>query len=164
MKFIRLRVAIVAVVVAACTSPMPSAAPSLPGATPTVTTEGLRASAQDDVTGLIGRTFIATRVIDNGQAIEIIAGTQILVSFADASHFGASAGCNRMGGDFEIRDGRLMTANVVMTAMGCLGELGRQEGRFFQFLQSDPTISRHATGLVMSAGEAKITFVEEATP
>jgi heat shock protein HslJ len=133
------------------------------GATATSSSAPTTSPAPVDVAGLTARTFVATDLTENGEPIAIVAGTRIQVSFGDASHFGASAGCNAMGGDYEIRDGRLMTANVLMTAMGCLGEVGHQEGRLFQFLQSGPTISRDATGLVLRTGDVVITFAEEAT-
>lgn len=138
------------------------------GVTPTsssapATADALRTATQVDSANLIGHTYVATDVTENGVPIAIVPETRILLSFGDASHFGASGGCNAIGGDYEIRDGRLMTANVRLTLKGCLGERGQQEGMFITFLQSSPAISRDTMGLVLSTGDVVITFVDEAT-
>lgn len=145
----------------ALSAPMTRSTPTSSSAPATV--DALPTAAPVDLAGLIGHTFVATDVTENGQPIAIVAETQIRLSFGDASRFGASGGCNAMGGDYEIRDGRLMITDMRLTLIGCLGERGQQEGRFIMFLQSSPTISRNTTGLVLSTGAVVITFVDEAT-
>lgn len=142
-------------------APMTGAAPT--SSSPPATADALQTAVPVDVAGLIGHTFVATDVTENGQSIAIVADTRIVISFGDAMHFGASGGCNPIGGDYEIRDGRLMTANLRLTLKGCLGKRGQQEGMFITFLQSSPAISGDTMGLVLSSGAVVITFVDEAT-
>jgi heat shock protein HslJ len=123
----------------------------------------LPTAAPVDVAELIGHTYVATDVTENGQPIAIVPETRIALRFIDASHFAASSGCNDIGGDYEIRDGRLKTDNMRSFARLCLGERGQQESMLHVFLQSSPTISRDTTGLVLSTDEVVITFVDEAT-
>jgi heat shock protein HslJ len=136
------------------------------GATPTsssapATPAALLTAPPVDWGKLTGHSYVAVDVTENGQPIAIVPETTIGLHFRDASHFGASAGCNGMGGDYEIRDGRLMTAHMYMTLKGCLGELGEQESMFITLLQSSPTISRDATGFVLGSGDVVVIFVEE---
>jgi heat shock protein HslJ len=114
-----------------------------------------------DPADLVGHAFVAIDVTEDGQSIGIVPETRIGIGFSDASHFGASAGCNGMGGVYEIRDHRLVTADVYMTMKGCLGELGQQESRFYTFLLSSPTISGDATRLVLTSGDTVMAFVDE---
>lgn len=133
-------------------TPGSSSAPATQAALPT--------AAPVDAAELIGYSYVATEVTEHGQPLAIVADTQLVLGFGDASQFGASAGCNGMGGDYHIQDGRLVTANVYMTLKGCLGALGRQESWYYTFLQSSPTISRATTGLLLTSSNTVVTYVE----
>jgi heat shock protein HslJ len=52
---------------------------------------------------LVGRTFVATSVTDDGEARPPVEGTEIEVSFPEQGRIGASAGCNRMNGTVEVQ-------------------------------------------------------------
>jgi heat shock protein HslJ len=142
----------------AVTTPMTGATPRSSSAQPT--SAAVPTSVPVDLAELIGHTYVATDVTENGQPIAIVPETQLQLGFG-ASQFGADAGCNHLGGDYQIRDGRLIISNGQMTAIGCLGELGRQEGWYYTFLQSSPTISMDSTGIVLTNGDTVVTFVDE---
>jgi heat shock protein HslJ len=138
------------------------------GATPTsssaqATSDAVPTAVPMDLAQLIGHTYVAIEVTENGQHIAIVPETRIGLRFIDATHFAASGGCDDIGGDYEIRDGRLKTDNLRGFSRLCAGERGEQSSRFQIFLQSSPTMSRKTTGLVLSTAEVVITFVEEAT-
>jgi hypothetical protein len=154
-------------VVAACTTtPDRSVIAPMTGATPGSssapgTPVALPTAAPVDWGKLIGHAYIAISAIKGGQAIVLLPEAPLGLGFNDASHFGASFGCNGGGGVYEIRDGRLVTTNVHMTLKGCLGARGELEAWYLSFLQSSPTISRDTTGLVLSSGDTVVTYVDE---
>lgn len=143
----------------AVSAPMTGATPTSSSAPATV--DALPTAAPADLAELIGHTYVATDVTENGQPIAIVPETRIGLRFDDASHFGATAGCNGIGGDYEIRDGRLVTANVNVTMMACRDGPMRQEAWYYTFLRSSPTISRNTTGLVLTTGDVVVTYVDE---
>jgi heat shock protein HslJ len=121
----------------------------------------LPTTAPVDPAELIGHTYVAIEATEDGQAIGIVPETRLVLGFSDASRFGADSGCNAMGGDYEIRDGRLVTANMHITAMACTGAIGRQEGWYYTFLLSSPTISRASTSLVLANDDVVVTYADE---
>lgn len=146
----------------AVTAPITGAPP--PSSPAQVTPDASPTAAPVELAELIGHTYVATDITERGQPIAIAAGTWIGLRFGDASRFTASGGCNQMAGDYQIRDGRLTTANLSMTLIACPGERGQQNSRFAMFLRSSPTITRNTTGLILSTGEVVITLVDEALP
>ena len=142
-------------------APMTGVTPTSPSAQATADAEPTGASI--DLSQLIGHTFVAIEVTENGQPVAIVPETRIGLRFIDGSHFAANGGCDDIGGDYEILDGRLKTANMRGFSRLCAGERGEQASLFLMFLQSNPAISRNTTGLVVSTGQVVITFVEEST-
>jgi heat shock protein HslJ len=72
--------------------------------------------------GLDGRTFLATTVVGH----DLVAGSRVRLTFKDGQ-LGMSAGCNRIGGAFELVGGRLATGDLAMTDMGCAAALMAQD-------------------------------------
>jgi heat shock protein HslJ len=87
----------------------PSAPPSAPGGTP---------SAAD----LDGRTFIVTRA--DGYAI--VPASEITLRF-ERGQLGISAGCNQMGGAYQVVDGVLQVGAMMTTEMACEEPLMAQD-------------------------------------
>jgi len=57
----------------------------------------------------------------------LVAGSMITLAFEDGQ-LSASAGCNTMGGPFEVDDGRLRwTDEIDSTSMGCVADLAAQD-------------------------------------
>ncbi|HET6700264.1 MAG TPA: hypothetical protein VFH14_00565, partial [Gemmatimonadaceae bacterium] len=64
-------------------------------------------AASGGLSDLRGRTFLSTGVIENGQAKPLVAGTRIRLSFdEEGRRIGANAGCNHMGGEARVENGR----------------------------------------------------------
>lgn len=109
---------VVLLLAAACTSgggvtPLPSS-PASPGDEPT--------PPAADAGDLDGRTFIVTRA--DGHAI--VPGSEIAFRF-ERGQLGISAGCNQMGGTYQVVDGVLGVGAMMMTEMGCEEPLMAQD-------------------------------------
>lgn len=66
----------------------------------------------------------------------IVEGTNPTLEFSDGRVSG-SAGCNSMGGDYQVNDNQLVIQELEMTLMACLDPEGlmAQEQLYFQALQ-----------------------------
>jgi hypothetical protein len=135
------------------TTPIAGATPP-----PSISLAATAAAAPVDMGQLIGRSYVAISASRGGEPIALVPDAPLALGFTDTSHFGASFGCNGGGGDYEIRDGRLVTADVYMTAMGCLGARGELESWYYQFLLSGPVISREGSGFVLTSGDVVVTY------
>ncbi|HXG40789.1 MAG TPA: META domain-containing protein [Candidatus Limnocylindrales bacterium] len=110
--------------------------------------------------GLDGRAFVSTRVTEGGVERPLVAGTRIRLEFRDG-RLGASAGCNLMGGRYEIVGGTLRLTDAATTDMGCDPERHRQDDWLFGFLGSSPTLVADARSLTLSAGDTVVELVDE---
>ena len=64
-------------------------------------------AASGGLSDLRGRTCLSTAVTENGQAKALVAGTRIRLNFDDEGRrIGANAGCNHMGGEARVENGR----------------------------------------------------------
>lgn len=134
-------------------TPTSASGPATPAASPT--------ASPLDWAKLIGHAYVVIAATEDGHPLTLVPEARPSLGL-DASRFGASTGCNGMGGTYQILDGRLVTADGYMTLRGCTGALGRQEGWYIAFLQSSPTITRvDATGLVLTSGGTVVTYVDD---
>lgn len=109
------------VLLAACqagsASPVPAqSSPAEPSAPPSAA--GGAPSAGD----LDGRTFIVTRA----DGYTIVPGSEISLRF-ERGQLGISAGCNQMGGAYQVIDGVLQVGAMMMTEMACEEPLMAQD-------------------------------------
>ncbi|MCP9760118.1 DUF4377 domain-containing protein [Aquitalea sp. S1-19] len=74
----------------------------------------------------------------------------------------ASAGCNRLFGPAEIKDGRLVVGNLASTMMMCPPELMQKEEALKKLLASKPQVEAQAGKLVIKS--AAQTLVLDAAP
>lgn len=110
---------------------------------------------------LRGRTFLSTSVMESGQPKQLVAGTQIRLSFdAEGRRIGVNAGCNHMGGDARIEDGRLVAVDLAMTAMGCDGGRNEQDAWIAKFLTDKPTIRSSGAELVLANNTTEIRLLD----
>lgn len=93
------------VAVAACTS----GPASTPGATPPPA-----APAAPSASDLDGHTYIVTGVTGH----DLVEGSEISLRFEEG-RLGISAGCNQMGGAYEVQDGALVVGPMMSTEMAC---------------------------------------------
>jgi heat shock protein HslJ len=146
-------VAVLAMTLGACSSagtPATSAAPS---------------GSPDQGTGLAGREFLSTAVTDGGAPFALVPGTQIRLTFRDTD-LSASAGCNIIGGQYRVADGRLVFTGGAMTEMACQGGRDAQDSWLIGILGSNPAITLVGNDLTLQAGTLRITLLdrEVATP
>jgi heat shock protein HslJ len=110
-------VALLAACQAGSASPVPSQPTSdEPSAPPAVAGEAPSAADLD------GRTFIVTRA--DGYAI--VPGSEISLKF-ERGQLGISAGCNQMGGAYQVVDGALAVGAMMTTEMACEEPLMAQD-------------------------------------
>jgi heat shock protein HslJ len=89
---------------------------------------------------LAGRSFQATAVARNGEALAIVKQTPISVAFGKPGRvIGWSGGCNAIGAK-GARVGRdqIVVKGYISTAMGCPGPESQQEQWVNAFFESDP--------------------------
>lgn len=112
-------------------------------------------------TDLRGRTFLSTGVTENGQPKSLVQGTRILLNFsADGTKIGANAGCNHMGGDARVDNGRLFVGDMASTMMGCDGGRNEQDAWVAKLLMDKPTIQLTGAELVIKSATAEVRLVD----
>ena len=103
-----------------------------------------------------GRDFLSTAVTEHGQERPLANGTRIRLGFTEDGRLVASAGCNTMSGQAEIRDGRLVVADLATTEMGCDSERHAQDEWLAGFLSSRPRVDLAGDDLTLTGGGAEI--------
>ena len=119
---------------------------------PTETTEETEAAK------LIGLEF----VLDSG--VDPVKGTTIYLGF-DVGYTGAmelnlSAGCNGMGGFFELEDDVLVMSSFWSTEMWCGDELQAQEEWILGFFTSEPSLDLSGDYLTLTGAEETLVFID----
>jgi heat shock protein HslJ len=118
-------------------------------------------AASGGLSDLRGRTFLSTGVTENGQAKPLVAGTRIRLSFGEEGRrIGANAGCNHIGGDARVEDGRLVAGDMAMTAMGCAGGRSEQDDWLVKFLTGTPTVRISGAELVLANNTTEIRLLD----
>ncbi len=103
---------------------------------------------------LEGRTFIVTHA--DGHAI--VPGSEISFTFA-RGQLGISAGCNQMGGAFQVRDGVLSVGDMMMTEMGCEEPLMAQDGWISAFV-GGAALMLHGDTLTLTRDGTTLTAMD----
>ena len=118
-------------------------------------------AASGGLNDLRGRTFLSTGVTENGQPKQLVAGTRIRLSFGEEGRrIGVNAGCNHMGGEARVENGRLVAGEMAMTAMGCDGGRSEQDDWLAKFLTGAPTISSSGSELVLANNTTEIRLLD----
>lgn len=118
-------------------------------------------AASGGMNDLRGRTFLSTGVTENGQTKQLVAGTRIRISFGEEGRrIGVNAGCNHMGGEARVENGRLVAGEMAMTAMGCDGGRSEQDEWLAKFLTGAPTISSTGSELVLVNNATEIRLLD----
>lgn len=126
----------------------PSPVPSATGSAPS-----------PDASGLGGREFVSVLVTENGKSTVLVPGTKIRLGFHHGT-VSASAGCNNMGGEYEIDSGALVVGQMATTDMGCAADLMDQDQWLAHFLSSKPAVSLDGNDLVLTSDTTEITFLD----
>lgn len=104
-----------------------------------------------------GRTF----VLDSASGdTALVPEERIELSF-DAGEIRVSDGCNGLGGQYLIADGRLeVTGDIPRTEIGCPPEYLAQETFLDEAIRSDPQISWDEEELTISSDDADLHFLD----
>jgi len=116
---------------------------------------------------LWGRTFVSTRVIEDGEPRTLVEGTRIhLTFFVERERRGlrGGGGCNNFGAGVEITADRLRLGEIEGTDQGCAQELHTQDEWLTAFLRSDPRWELRGDRLTLTSGETIIEFQSQADP
>ena len=103
-----------------------------------------------------GRDFLSVTVTEGGSDRPLVPGTRIRLGFTDHGRLVANAGCNTMGGQAEVRDGRLVVADLATTEMGCDSERHAQDTWLGDLLGSRPRFQLAGNDLTLTGDEAEI--------
>ena len=105
---------------------------------------------------LDGREFLSRSVAGR----LLVSGTQIRLTF-DRGRIGASAGCNALGGPYELVDGRLIIrGGMTMTEIGCDTPRHAQDEWLADLLQSEPQINLAENTLTVKAAEVMLRLLD----
>ena len=96
---------------------------------------------------LAGRSFAVTEVDDPRR--EIVPGSTIRLEFT-ADSVAVQAGCNSIGGSYEVEDDRLVVDQLGGTEMGCDQPLMAQDAWVTAFLSADPQVTLAGTELELA--------------
>ena len=158
-----------AFLVAACTggaAPTPAASmtPSPAGSAPagSAPTGSAPAASGDPSAGpvtdpsvLVGKTFLSTAI--SGR--DLVQGSQVRVVFR-ADTLGASAGCNSMGGSWQVADSALHVGQIATTEMACQQPLMDQDAWLAGFLDG-ATMTFDGTTLTLASDGVTLTLMDE---
>jgi heat shock protein HslJ len=114
-----------------------------------------------DATDLAGRTFLSVAVTERGAPRPLVAATEVRLEFRGDGTWGASAGCNSMGGAYELDRARLRFESGGMTAMGCDPALHDQDEWLADFLAGGPAVAVAGDQIALSNGGVVVQLVDE---
>ena len=106
------------------------------------------------------RTFYSTGVTEGAQPRPLVPGTRIELRFFADGRLDAQAGCNHLGGEGRIEDGRLVLGDLSMTEMGCDPERMRQDTWLSTFLGSRPEWALAANVLRLRGPAVEIVLAD----
>jgi heat shock protein HslJ len=109
---------------------------------------------------LDGRSFLSTAVIADGSPIELVAGTQVRLTFTADGRISANAGCNTMGGPYRLEGSTLVVTDAGVTEMGCDAARHAQDDWVFGLLTSGPTLTLAGNELVLVAGTDSLALLD----
>jgi heat shock protein HslJ len=106
--------------------------------------------------GLDGETFLSVSV----RGHELVPGSRIRLSFDDG-RLGADAGCNSLGSDYDVVDGRLvLRGDLTTTDMGCDSPLLAQDEWLADLLRSEPRLERSGDVLTVTTADVTVDMID----
>lgn len=70
----------------------------------------------------------------------------------DAERLGANVGCNSIGGEYRVQEGRLLAGPLMATRMFCEGPVWQQEEAVNALLSAAPTLQRSGSTMRLVSG------------
>jgi heat shock protein HslJ len=108
---------------------------------------------------LAGRTFLSVGITENGAPKALVDGTRIRLDFKDGS-ISANAGCNQIGGEFQLQNGILVLGALSQTEMGCDPARMAQDTWLVGVLGSKPRLTLAGDQLSIDAGSVVIHLAD----
>ena len=147
-----------AAVVAACGAGITTTPTQLTTATPGAGSVAPAPSAVAPVTDpsvLVGKTFLSTAIAGR----DLVQGSQVRLVFR-ADTLGASAGCNSMGGPWQVADSALHVGQMATTEMACAKPLMDQDTWLAGFLDG-AGMRFDGTTLTLASDGVTLTLMDE---
>jgi heat shock protein HslJ len=99
-------------------------------------------------------------LLDSSDGFMPIANTTVRLSF-QRGELSISAGCNSMGGPFEVEKGELVLRGLSTTDIGCLAPgVSAQDEFLGEFVSSRPALALDGTKLTLRGAQATLVFVD----
>src|SRR5947208_508997 len=112
--------------------------------------------------GLSGRTFLSTSVLENGKPRT--PATKVRLQFTTDGRLSWDAGCNSSETSVSTADNRLtLGSEITSTAMGCLGPAAGADKWIGGVLGAKPTWKLDGDKLVVSTDSTTISLVDKQT-
>jgi len=109
---------------------------------------------------LIGRSFTAITL----RGRRPVAGSEVAVAF-ERDRLAVATGCNGLSGGWSIADGRLRTAELTQTMIGCEPRVTRQEAWLRELVESAPRIALEGSRLTLARADGStVVLTERARP
>lgn len=107
---------------------------------------------------VLGRRFVATEASD-GDKPRLLTG-QVILDFTKPGSVSVSTGCNSASGAAHLRDGRLVSQDMNITAIGCPKALADQERFVLGLVAATPTATLTGDELVLRSPTAWLRLVD----
>jgi heat shock protein HslJ len=104
---------------------------------------------------LEGRTFL----LQSADGFEPVMDTTVRISF-ESDRFAFNAGCNHYGGDYELRDGRLVLGTFGSTEIGCDTPRHEQDEWLSDFFGAKPSLTLDGETLTVTGDDATLVFLD----
>jgi heat shock protein HslJ len=114
----------------------------------------------DSVADAVGRTYVSTGVTVKGEPRPLVEGSRIRLALDEGS-VGADAGCNHLGGTYEMDGDRLVVAGLAGTEMGCdPAALMDQDSWLANLLTAGPVVAVEGDRLTLTSGDTVVSMVD----
>ncbi len=105
------------------------------------------ATAPSTSAGLAGTQWAIVRI--DGVAPVVPASAKMRF---DEERLGANVGCNGIGGDYRVENGRLVAGPLMATRMFCEGPVWQQEEAVNALLSAAPQVQRRGDAMQLTSG------------
>lgn len=109
---------------------------------------------------LDGRTFLSVDITVNGVQHQLVPGTRVRLTFNDGN-LGANAGCNHIGGQYRLDNGRLIVDAMAMTEMGCDPQRHAQEEQLSRWLAARMQVRLNGPELILEGDGVVIRLLDQ---
>ncbi|CAM3621882.1 META domain-containing protein [Kibdelosporangium persicum] len=115
-------------------------------------------SGTDPAKDISGQVFVSQAVTENGQPRALADGTQITLELTDKRELRVRAGCNHIFAPADTSGGRLSTADLRRTDMGCDKARMDQDDWLAAVIDSKPAWEFDGTTLRLKSANTEIVF------